>query len=49
LWRTGHIKADCPNKEGKENKSSNKEKKGNQLLGMKMKSLHQVMKKPICV
>jgi len=24
----GHIKADCPNKEGKENKSSNKEKKG---------------------
>jgi len=24
----GHIKADCPNKEGKEKKSSNKEKKG---------------------
>ena len=23
----GHIKVDCPNKEGKENKSSNKEKK----------------------
>ena len=25
----GHIKVDCPNKKGKENKSSNKEKKGN--------------------
>ena len=24
----GHIKAYCPNREGKENKSSNKEKKG---------------------
>jgi len=24
----GHIKADCPNKEGKEKKSSNKERKG---------------------
>jgi len=24
----GHIKVDCPNKEGKEKKSSNKEKKG---------------------
>jgi len=47
----GHMKAECPNKEGKEKKSS---KKGNQrtptLLGMKMKSPHQVkMKKPICV
>ena len=26
--KQGHIKVDCPNKEDKENKSSNKEKKG---------------------
>jgi len=28
MWRKGHIKVDCPNREGKEKKSSNKEKKG---------------------
>jgi len=49
----GHIKADCPNKESNEKKSSYKEKKGNQeehiLLGMKMKfplqAPHQVKMK----
>ena len=43
----GHIKADCTNKESNEKKSSHKEKKGNQeehiLLGMRMKSPHQVL------
>ncbi|XP_068474794.1 uncharacterized protein [Phaseolus vulgaris] len=54
----GHIKADCPNKEGNEKKSSNEEKRGKSkkaYIGWdEMKSLHPAphqvnMKKPIFV
>jgi len=41
----GHIKVDCPNKEGNEKKSKIRKRKGNQkehiLFGMKTKSPHQ--------